>query len=260
MHRLAVIAIAGSLAISACASHHLDENEILYMAIGASDAVGIAATPLTNGYVYRIEDKLEDEGKKVQLLNLGIPAANLDTIAQAVRGALRIGAKPDLVTIWVGANDIIDGVDPQQFDRELDDLLGRLQDTKAFIAIADIPDLTELPRFRENPIATVTRERISAFNQVIQQRAEKHGAALVRLSDEPVEDRFVSDLDGFHPNDRGHKRIAELFLAVIEPEVASQLSGLMRCFDYGFCIPLSAVSTSINRGKLRSPYPLMAAN
>src|SRR5262245_36591845 len=225
MYRFAAFAVAALVLVAGCASHQLDQNEILYMAVGASDAVGIGATPLTNGYVFRIEDQLEDRGKHVHLLNLGIPGANLDTIAQAVRGALRVGAKPNLVTIWVGANDIIDGVDPEDFEMELDDLLGRLDDTGAFVAIADIPDLTELPRFRDNPVKTVTSERIRAFNSAIDHQADDHAAALVRLSDEPVEERYVSDADGFHPNDRGHRRIADLFLAAIEPEVAALSRG-----------------------------------
>jgi hypothetical protein len=37
-----------------------------------------------------------------------------------------------------------------------------------------------------------------------------------------VEDRYVSDIDGFHPSDEVHRRIANLFLAVILPEVAER--------------------------------------
>jgi lysophospholipase L1-like esterase len=213
--------LAALLLMAACSSHRLEEDEILYMAIGASDVIGIGATPLTHGYVFRIEDALEDQGKKVHLVPVGVPGANLGTIAEAARTALSVTGKPDLVTIWVGANDVIDGVDPKEFEEELDDLLDRLDKTEAFIAIADLPDLTQLPRFREEPIDTVTRKRIEAYNEAIQHQAEEHEAALVRLSDEKVEDRFVSDLDGFHPNDRGHRRIAELFLETIAPEVAT---------------------------------------
>jgi lysophospholipase L1-like esterase len=219
MNRLSAI-IAALFVMAGCASHRLEEDGILYMAIGASDAVGVGARPLSNGYVFRIEDALEDRDKNVHLLNVGVPGANLDTLADAVQVALRVGAEPDLVTIWVGANDIIDGVDPEKFEDELDNLLDRLDQTDAFIAIADIPDLTELPRFREDPVATVTHRRIDAFNNAIEGQAEEHEAALVQLSEEEVEERFVSDVDGFHPNDRGHRRIAELFLEVIEPEVA----------------------------------------
>ena len=41
---------------------------------------------------------------------------------------------------------------------------------------------------------------------------------LVQLSDELVDERFVSD-DGFHPNDAGHAAIAEQFLDAIDLEL-----------------------------------------
>jgi acyl-CoA thioesterase I len=201
----------------------LFDDDFLYMAIGASDAIGVGATPITNGYVFQIEDQLESHGDDVQLVDLGIPAADLDTIAQVAQTALRV-VEPDLVTIWVGANDIIDGVDPADFQDHLDNMLDGLDGTNAVVAIADIPDLTGLPRFREDPISTVTAERIAAFNEAIHDEAAEHQAALVRLSDVPIEDRFVSDADGFHPNDLGHARIAELFLDAVEPEIVPELS------------------------------------
>jgi lysophospholipase L1-like esterase len=228
MNRIAtLIALFGVAVLTACSSAKLGKEQVLYMAVGASDAVGVGAIPLTHGYVYRIEDGLQDRGKSVRLLNLGIPDADLNTIAEAVRvGALRLGARPDLVTIWVGANDIIDGVDRSDFEAELAKLLDDLRDkTKAFIVIADIPDLTQLPRFRANPQKSVNRERIAAFNDAIERQADKHHVPVVKLSEEPVEDRYVSDIDGFHPSDEGHRRIANLFLAVILPEVAERDRG-----------------------------------
>jgi acyl-CoA thioesterase-1 len=197
------------------------DSDLLYTAIGASDAIGVGATPFTNGYVFRIEDALDDRDTNVQLIDLGIPGTNLDTIADATQLTLRLGAEPDLATIWVGANDIIDGVDPDHFEDQLDHLLHDLNETNALIAIADIPDLTQLPRFRDDPSPNVTRGRIDAFNDVIHAQAAEHDAVLVPLSDQQVEDRFVSDADGFHPNDLGHARIAELFLEAIEPNLAA---------------------------------------
>ena len=44
MHRFVAVAALLVLA-SGCASHRLEEHKILYMAIGASDALGIGATP-----------------------------------------------------------------------------------------------------------------------------------------------------------------------------------------------------------------------
>jgi lysophospholipase L1-like esterase len=195
------------------------DADLVYMAIGASDAVGIGATPPTDGYVFRIEDAIDDRDTDVRLVNVGVPGAELDTIHDAAQLALRVGPEPDLATVWVGANDLIEGVAAEEFEQNLDQLLDDLADTGAVIAVADLPDLTELPRFREDPRATVTEARIDAFNEAIRSQAESHGALLVALSEEQVEDRFVSDADGFHPNDAGHARIADLFLEAIEPEL-----------------------------------------
>ena len=53
----------------------LFDNDLLYMAIGASDAIGVGATPLTNGYVFKIDEALDDRDTDVHLLDLGIPSA-----------------------------------------------------------------------------------------------------------------------------------------------------------------------------------------
>ena len=195
--------------------------DLLYMAIGASDALGIGATPITNGYVFRIEDALEDGDTNVHLVNVAIPDGTVEMITDAAQLALQVVPEPDVVTIWVGVNDMIEGVAPEQFEEELDNLLDELDGSGATAAIADIPDLTELPRFRDNTNTNVTDSRIDAFNQAIHDQAEAHGMVLVRLSGEQVEDRLVSDADGFHPNDAGHAKIAELFLETIGPEVAA---------------------------------------
>lgn len=198
------------------------DGELLYVAIGASDAVGIGASPLTNGYVFRIRDTLE-ESDDVELLNLGIPAAELDKIKEAVEILLSdIGSglvgNPDLITIWVGANDIISGVNPEEFESNLESILEQLfAETSAFIVIANIPDLTQLPRFIDNPSDDVTIERINTFNGIIENLADEFDIPLVDLFLVEITDSFISQ-DGFHPSNEGHQKIAELFLEKILPE------------------------------------------
>jgi lysophospholipase L1-like esterase len=89
--------------------------------------------------------------------------------------------------------------------------------TDGVIVAADIPDLTQLPRFRDDPSEDVTRERIEAFNEAIAEQAADHDVLLVDLYAQPVEGDLVSGEDGFHPNDQGHQRIADEFLKVILP-------------------------------------------
>jgi acyl-CoA thioesterase I len=195
------------------------DGPLAYLALGASDAFGIGAFPLENGYVYRSERALESERTQpVDLTNLGIPGALADDILNVLDIALVGGARPDLVTIWTGANDLTRGRSPTDFEADLDTMLTLLsEDTSALIFLADLPDLTALPRFIEEPDPDVTPERVAAFNAVIEAQAVLRGITLVRLSALPVEAELTSDVDGFHPSNEGHARIAEAFLQAIRP-------------------------------------------
>ena len=214
------VVVLGLLILGGCAGGLLDEDEMVYVAVGASDAFGIGAIPVTNGYVFKIRDELEDQGRDVALANLGIPGANTDRINRAIGVFQRSGVTAELITVWVGANDLIDGIEVDEFDDELDSLLNRLQGgMEAFVVIANLPELTELPRFRSEPDPDVTAQRVVAFNQVITSAADERGLPLIDLFSEGIEDDLVSGIDGFHPNNAGHQRIAELFLDVILDEM-----------------------------------------
>ncbi|HEU4341910.1 MAG TPA: SGNH/GDSL hydrolase family protein [Candidatus Binatia bacterium] len=221
---MACFSLLASVQLSGCAVRRGDEaRDILYLAVGASDALGIGASPLRNGYVFRIRDELEKQSRRdVRLVNLGIPAATTRDLRQSVQLALRREIKPDLVTVWTGANDITSGQRPEDFEGELKILLQELRDkTSAFIVIGDIPDLTKAPRFRAQPSRVVTSERIAAFNRVIAKQAGAFNVPVVTLSREQIADDLVSDVDGFHPSDKGHSIIAQLFLKVILPRFLS---------------------------------------
>jgi acyl-CoA thioesterase I len=211
-----------TLQLSGCSATSRQQQDILYLAIGASDALGIGASPLRNGYVYRIRDELEQQTRRnVRLLNLGIPNGTARELRQALQMALGKELKSDLVTIWTGANDLVRGQAPEDFENDLSALLKELRNrNSSFVVIADIPDLTKSPRFRTRPSPTVTPNRLAAFNRVIEKQANAFNVPLVRLSREEISDDLVSEIDGFHPSDRGHRQIAQLFLKIILPRFA----------------------------------------
>jgi hypothetical protein len=53
-----------ALQLSGCSTTSRSQEDILYLALGASDALGIGASPLRNGYVYRIRDELEQQTRE----------------------------------------------------------------------------------------------------------------------------------------------------------------------------------------------------
>jgi lysophospholipase L1-like esterase len=152
-----------TLQLSGCSATSRQQQDILYLAIGASDALGIGASPLRNGYVYRIRDELEQQTRRnVRLLNLGIPNGTARELRQALQMALGKELKSDLVTIWTGANDLVRGQAPEDFENDLSALLKELRNrNSSFVVIADIPDLPKAlalelgPARRSQPIGSL---------------------------------------------------------------------------------------------------------
>jgi lysophospholipase L1-like esterase len=215
---LVALAVCGA-SLGGCASAPPEPPErLVYLALGASDAAGVGAEPITRGYVYLITDELDDRLDQVFLANLGVPGASTEQLDAALELFFETDVEPGLVTVWTGANDLIRGEDADDFEDDLEAIFERLRDrTDGVIVAANIPDLTELPRFQDEPDDDVTRERIEEFNDAIAAQAEDHDVLLVDLYGEQVEDDLVSDRDGFHPNNEGHRQIADEFLEVILP-------------------------------------------
>jgi acyl-CoA thioesterase-1 len=216
-HRFVLSLLASLLVVSlssGCVSPANGRADLVYLALGASDAVGIGAIPLTRGYVFRVREALIDRGLAMELVNLGIPGAEIDDIRRV--GLLSLAVRPGLVTLWTGANDLINGADVDDFEDVLEDLLEQLRDsTNAHIVIGDLPDLTRIPRFLDDPSRAVTTARVRAFNEAIERQAERFDVPVARLSQIGMLDEITSDIDGFHPNNRGHQMIAEQFLTRI---------------------------------------------
>ncbi|HSE84331.1 MAG TPA: SGNH/GDSL hydrolase family protein, partial [Thermodesulfobacteriota bacterium] len=252
--------IAFTLISLGCDSSDLtgDEDDITYLAVGASDALGVGAIPEDDGYVFIIERELDDAYEEdvdlCPICLVALPAAELEDIEVELNIALDAGVEPDIVTILVGANDIIAGVDPADFKSQLREVISEILDASpdAFIAIGNVPDLTQLPRFDDGEDPDVTIENIMAFNDVIEEVAAEFGISqnVVDLFSQVIEEDFVAD-DGFHPSDKGHERIAQLFLEVIldgfDPSTASSdsASPLMSPFP----------SPSITPSMLPTPSP-----
>jgi len=207
-----------ALSLTGCPARIPEKKiEFVYLALGASDATGVGALPMTEGYVYLIKRELDTRISGVALLNLGIPGARIDLIKEQTRIAQQVKTRANLITLWTGCNDLVHGDDPAAFQADLRRLLELAKDISPVIVIANLPDLTLLPRFRAEQTATVTMPRIQAFNKAIAEEGKRADARLVDLFAQPVQDALVWDVDGFHPNDAGHRALARLFLQQILP-------------------------------------------
>ena len=149
MHPGRAWALAWVAAIVACSAPPAElvphTRELVYVALGASDAVGIGALdPARDGWVPVLHRKLP---RPTRLVNLGINGSLLqDALVQQLPVALDAG--PDLVTVWLAVNDFAARVTLEEYSASLDELLGTLATrTQARILVANIPDLAHVPMF-----------------------------------------------------------------------------------------------------------------
>jgi len=197
---------------------------VTYVALGASDAVGVGADdPNTQGYVPRIIARLP---KGSAALNLGINGATLhEALTQELPDA--VNAQPTIITVWLVGNDFRDCTPLTQYAADLDALLTQLhQRTHAQIFAANTPQMGALPYFQQGApgggacFAGASPRQVNdlaaRWNQAINPIITRDGAVLVDLysSDLASHPDYVSQ-DGFHPSSAGYARLADLFWAQI---------------------------------------------
>jgi len=194
---------------------------VTYVALGASDAVGIGSNvPGSQGYVPLVAAHL---AKGSHVINLGISGIQLhEALSQEL--PLALSTSPNLVTIWLVANDFIGGVTYDNYLHDLNILLQQLHvSTHARIVMANLPDLTRLPAFANETSAQKSQMivAIQKWNKGIAQLAKNYGVALVDLfsqgSQITAHPEYISG-DGFHPSPSGYVQLANYFWRVIEGE------------------------------------------
>ena len=197
--------------------NQVSNSQITYVAIGASDTFGIGTSdPYTQNWPADLAEKL---GQKVHLINLGIPGITLHD-ALNIELPVALDSHPELVTIWLGVNDIADKVPINSYSHDLDLMLTRLksQAPSAHILIANIPDLTLLPYFTSYN-QQLLHQIIEKYNVTIAHEVQQHHAILVNLSQQNYNlkehPEYIGN-DGLHPTDLGYLQLAELFYKTLQ--------------------------------------------
>ncbi len=187
-------------------------GEITYVAIGASDTFGFGTDdPYSQNWA---SDLAVEIGPRVHLINLGIPGVIVHD-ALNLELPVALDSHPDLVTIWLAVNDIVDKVPVKSYARNLDLLVSRLQarSPHVIIAMANVPDLTLLPHFSKFD-AQALRTQIMEYNATIGLIVNRHHLILVDLSQQAYNlknhPEYISG-DGLHPSYLGYLQLAELF-------------------------------------------------
>jgi acyl-CoA thioesterase-1 len=211
--RVALLLATGlvvALVAAGCSVRAQAAQPTTYVAIGASDAVGLGAKdPATQGWVPRLGARL---GSDVRVVNLGVSGS---TLAQALDEQLgpAVDAQPDIVTVWLAVNDLNARVSLPQYAADLDTLLGQLETTHAKVLVGNVPDVGGLAAYRGVDSGALNAE-VDRWNQVIADTSARHHATLVDLYSrwqEVAQHPEYLSADGFHPSSEGYQALADVF-------------------------------------------------
>lgn len=188
-------------------SDEVEGGPVVYVALGDSTGVGVGARK-GGGYVARLFQRVERLRPGSRLVNLCVSGATSADVLRSQAG--RVGAEaPTLVTLGVGINDVTRQVEPEQFARNLEEIVGRLRaQTAAPVVVSNLPDVSHAPAvpafLREE-----ARSRILMFNARVGEAAARHGLFLADSFEKsaaviPTHPEFFSP-DGFHPSEEGYE-------------------------------------------------------
>ena len=198
------------------------ESRPRYVAIGASDCVGVGARrPHREAWPRLLHERVL--APDFEFVNLGVSGATLsDGLRRQVPRAERL--RPSIATVWLVVNDIVRGVPLDAFERDLTEMLQRLRRAgDPQLLVANSPYLDRLPVYlaaaalRPMPGPAEVNAVVDRYNAVIEQVTRSAGGHLVDLREAALETRragtepeLISG-DGFHPSTAGHRAIAAVF-------------------------------------------------
>lgn len=230
--RLRAASIIGLLvagAITACAaggtrdgaSPATGEERVRYVALGDSYTIGTSVSEAE-----RWPNQLAARVGEIELVgNLGVNGfTSADLIASELPHLDEM--RPDLVTVLIGVNDVVQGATDAEYAANvaviLDDLAGRLRPDR--VVCVATPDYTLTPRGGDYGDPHLQSDRIVRINAILREACELRGIMFVpdifEISQRAGDDPELVAEDGLHPSGKQYRRWVEAIAPVLEALLA----------------------------------------
>ena len=227
--RVAGIGLAAVVSATGCdasdgigASAGQEEDRVRYVALGDSYTIGTSV-----GEAERWPNQLVDRVGTLALV--GNPAVNGYTSADLIADELPLldQLDPQLVSVLIGVNDVVQGVPDGQYATNvaviLDELLERVPADR--IVCVATPDYTRTPRGADYGDPAEQSSGIVRVNAILRDACALRRIAFVseifEISQEAADDASLVASDGLHPSGAQYAR----WVDAIEPVVRRLLDG-----------------------------------
>ena len=198
-------------------------ESIRYLALGDSYTIGTGLEDEAQNFPSLLARRLKDEtGIDVTLVNLGV---NGYTTTDLIREELPVArnARPELVSILIGANDIVQGSDEAGYRDRLQQIYQAIKELGvpwARVLAISIPDFSALPGAAPFGSPSYLRARVDAFNAIARTEANSAGfqyADITEISREASRGDDWLAADGLHPGPTQHRAFADHLWEVAGP-------------------------------------------
>ena len=196
------------------------EARLRYVALGDSYTIGTSVTEAE-----RFPNQLVGELPKLELVaNLGVNGFTSRDLIEVELPRLP-ALRPDVVTVLIGVNDVVQGVSISTYKDNLVRILPELVALVAAdrIVVVTIPDYTVTPQGAAFGDPEQQSAAIQEFNFIMTQIATQFGIKVVDIYDISLEagtDRALVATDGLHPSGtqygRWVERIAPAMAALLD--------------------------------------------
>jgi acyl-CoA thioesterase I len=197
------------------------DTPVIYVAVGDSTGVGIGAGR-DGGYPARLLKRIKQERTSAKLVNFCVSGATSEDLLRTQLEPA-IAARPTLITVAIGINDMGHYVAVEKFARNFEEIVRRLKtETSASIVVSNLPDISFAP-VAPASMREQIRAQINLFNKHITEICKRYDVSLVDAYTEthaviPSHPEFFSD-DGFHPSDAGYEYWAKYMWPAVKAAI-----------------------------------------
>ncbi|MHC1547413.1 arylesterase [Phyllobacterium sp. K27] len=168
--------------------------------------------PVQDSFPAQLERALKDEGINVTVANAGVAGETTTDAVSRLDWSVPEGT--DLVILEFGANDALRGLSPEISEKNLSEIIEKLQQRKVQIILAGM--------LAPPNMGSDYEER---FNAIFPRLAQKYDVPLYPFFMEGVAAQKPLQLeDGMHPNTEGVAKMVDGFLPIIKKTIAGNTS------------------------------------
>lgn len=195
------------------------EKDFVYAALGDSLTAGVGVDTINQSFPYILSQKIAKDYHSVQLNNLGVPGAlSQDVIEKELP---QLPEKADLVTLFIGINDIHTLVSQKQFEKNFNHIIDQIKKKNSNkVAVLSIPMIG-----RENvnipPFNIYFNNQTQKFNKSIQKICLQENIIYIDLFTPTQSFKNITDFystDHFHPSQKGYTLWSEIIYEILYPQ------------------------------------------